>query len=342
MKRITRKRAGRGAMRPALLVLPLLLLCSAGNARRQGGGALDAVRTIPLPGVEGRFDHFAVDLKGGRLFLAALGNNTLEVLDPKAGKVLTSVGGMREPQGVAFAPELDRVFVGNGSGGTCDLLDARTLARVAQVKELDDADNVRYDAAARQVFVGYDRGALAVLDAAAGKLLGKVPLAGHPESFQLERAGSRIWVNVPAAGQIAVVDRKQRKVTATWPVTGAAANFPMALDEARHRLFAGCRRPAKLLVFDTETGKQVAAVPIVGDTDDLYYDAARQRIYVIGGEGAVTVLEQQDADRYRELQRVPTAAGARTGYFVPDWSQLFVVVPHRGSQRAEVRVFRTG
>lgn len=316
------------------------MLCSAGAAREDREGLLKPVQTIPLPGVEGRFDHFAPDVKGGRLFLAALGNNTLEVLDAKSGKLRRSVKGMREPTGVAFAPDLNRVFVGNGAGGTCDILDGSSLERVGRVG-LEDADNVRYDAPTKRVYVGYGGGALCAIDGRSGKQVGSIPLAGHPESFQLEKSGSRIWVNVPSAQQIAVLDRKQEKVLAAWPVTGAKANYPMALDEERHRLFVGCRQPARLLVYDTETGKQVTSVDIVGDTDDLFYDPARKRLHVAGGEGAITVLEQRDADHYEPVGRVSTAAGARTAYLVPEWQRLFLAVPHRGAQGAEVRVYDT-
>ena len=300
---------------------------------------LKLVQTIRLPGVEGRFDHFAFDPAVQQLFLAALGNNTLEVLDLKPGRAVQSVRGLREPQGVAFAPDPGRIFVGEGEGAACTVLDGKTRAQLHRITGLDDADNVRYDPVERRIYVGYGSGGLAVLDAATGKLLKQVRLAGHPESFQLEKNGTRIFVNVPSAGHVAVIDRKQQVVTTTWPVKGAGAHFPMALDEAHHRLLIGCRSPARLLVLDADTGKQVAAVEIVGDTDDLFYDTARSRVYVIGGEGAITVLAQRDADHYERIGQISTAPGARTGYFVPNLNRLFVAVPHRGSQEAEVRVF---
>jgi hypothetical protein len=289
--------------------------------------------------VAGRFDHFAVDLSGERLFLAALGNNTLEVLDLKSGRVARSVKGLREPQGVAFASDLDRVFVGEGDGAACAALSGKALSVLQRVTGLEDADNVRYDPAGKRVYVGYGSGGLAVIDAVTGKLVKQIRLAGHPESFQLEKTGSRIFVNVPSAGHVAVIDRATQAVTATWRVTGAGAHFPMALDEAHHRLMIGCRSPARLLVFDTETGKQVAVSEIVGDTDDLFYDASGKRLYVIGGEGAVTLLAQRDADHYERLGQVATRAGARTGFFAPDLKRLFVAVPQRGAQPAEVRVY---
>jgi hypothetical protein len=327
-------------MKTWLVPMALFLLGGAIARSERPNVPLTLVQTVRLPGVEGRFDHIAVDVRGQRLFVAALGNNTLEVLDLKRGTLHRSVRGLREPQGVAFAPDLGRIFVGNGAGGTCEILDAKILGQIGRVSGLDDADNVRYDAAARQVYVGYGGGALAVIDAASGKRVGEVRLAGHPESFQLEKAGSRIFVNVPSAGHVAVVDRRKQAVVAKWPVRGAGANFPMALDEAHHRLFIGCRRPARALVYHTGTGQQVATADIVGDADDLFYDATRRRLYVTGGEGAVTVLQQQDADHYTALARLPTAAGARTSLFVPDLDRLFLAVPHRGSQQAEVRTYR--
>ena len=159
----------------------------------------------------------------------------------------------------------------------------------------DDSDNVRYDAAAKRLYVGYGDGALAGINPADGKVLGNAKLAGHPESFQLERTGPRIFVNVPSAEHIAVVDRNAMTVTARWPVSGAKSNFPMALDESNHRMFVGCRKPAKVLVYDTTTGKEIGAFDIVGDTDDMFYDSQHKRLYVAGGEGFIDVLDASRA-----------------------------------------------
>src|SRR5262249_51690852 len=160
-----------------------------------------------------------------------------------------------------------------------------------------------------------------------------------PESFQLEREGTRVFVNVPSARQIAVVDRASMKVISTWPVSTAAANYPMALDEANHRVFIGCRRPAKVLVFDTGSGKETSAFDIVGDTDDLFYDAARKRVYVTGVEGFIDVVQDQGGDKFSRIARIPTAAGARTSLFVAEQGRLYLAVPHRGNQKTEIRVF---
>ncbi len=305
-----------------------------------GQAPFTLVGTIDLPGVEGRIDHLAIDTAAQRLYVAALGNNTVEVLDLKSNSHAKSVPGFREPQGVAVVPDAKLVAVANGQGEGVQFIDASDSHPIRAIRLGDDSDNVRYDPAAKRLFVGFGGGALAAISPADGKVLGEAKLAGHPESFQLERSGSRVFVNVPAAGQIAVVDRSAMKVIATWPVVGARSNFPMALDEANHRMFVGCRQPAKVLVYDTTTGKESGSFDIVGDTDDLFYDAPRKRLYVSGGDGYVDVLQEQDANRFVRLAHMATAPGARTSLFVPEQSRLYLAVPHRGNQKAEIRIYQ--
>ncbi len=300
---------------------------------------LTFVRSIELPRVEGRIDHLAFEAAGQHLFVAALGNNTVEVLDVKAATHVKSLPGFREPQGIAIAPDAKLVAVANGQGEGLQFLNVDDYRPGLSVRLGDDSDNVRYDGSAKRLYVGFGGGALASINPADGKVLATVKLAGHPESFQLERSGSRIFVNVPTADQIAVVDRGPMKIVTTWPVAGAKANYPMALDEANHRLFIGCRRPAKVLIFDTTTGKEAGSFEIVGDTDDLFYDAARKRLYISGGEGFVDVFQHSEANSLARVAHMATAAGARTSLFVPDLNRLFLAVPHRGSQRAEIRVY---
>jgi DNA-binding beta-propeller fold protein YncE len=299
-------------------------------------------KTIPLEKVEGRIDHMAADIVGQRLFLAALGNNTVEVLDLKSGKTIQSLPGFAEPQGIAYVPELDRIFVANGVDGSCRIIDGHSFKTISSVSCGEDADNVRYDAKAGRIYVGYTS-ALAVLDAKTGERLADIKLAGHPESFRLETGGPRIFVNVPKADHIAVVDREKATVTETWPLKEAKANFPMILDEGNHRLFAGCRKPAKLLVLDTSAaaGRLVTTVAISSDTDDLFFDAPNKLIYVACGQGVIDFIKQSGADTYDKVKTIPTAAGARTALFVPELKAFCLAVPHRGSQAAEVRVYKT-
>lgn len=309
----------------------------AGAAVAQAPLELEA--TIEMPGVKGRIDHFAADVKGHRLFVAALGNNTVEVLDTSRRQHVRSITGFGEPQGVAYLPDTKLLYIANGSADRVDVLDGESLAKVKRIAKLDDADNVRYDAAARMVLVGYGKGALRLLRAKDGDSNGEIHLAGHPESFQLEVNSPRVFVNVPTAQQVAVVDRAKRTVLATWPVEGARSNFPMALDEKGKRLFVGARSPAVLLVYDTDTGRIVARLPIGGDTDDVFYDAARSRLYVICGEGRVDVLAQESPDRYRTVSTVQTAPRARTGLFVPEEGKLYVAAPVAGNTAARVLVY---
>lgn len=318
-------------------VLFCTVALGAGPAER---ATLHPLQTIPLPDVSGRIDHFAIDLKTQRLFVAALGNNTVEVIDVAAGKRLQTLTGLRKPQGVAYLAGRDQIVVASGEDGTVKFFNGSTYAVEKTLSSLDDADNVRVDASDGTVYVGYGDGALAVIDGATAKQSAVIKLAGHPESFQLEKQGRRIFVNVPDAKHIAVVDRKSRAVIATWPMTEFQANFPMALDEANHRLFVGCRRPSRLVVLDTETGGRVADFTISGDTDDVFYDDARKCIYVSCGASFIDVLDQRDADHYIVRRSIPTSAGARTAYFAPELATLFLAVPQRGDQSAEIRSYK--
>jgi DNA-binding beta-propeller fold protein YncE len=314
-----------------------LVLCPALAA---GQSALpQPAADIALPSVKGRIDHFGVDAKRHRLFVAALGNDTLEVLDTRARKRLRSLDGFGEPQGVLHVPETGRVFVANGSANRVDILDAESLVPLGHVNGLDDADNLRYDAQARRVYVGHGRGALRVLDAMTGASAGDIALPGHPESFELEKNGTRIFVNVPTAGRVSVVDRAKGAVVAGWSVP-AAANFPMALDEAGRRLFVGARAPAVLLVYDIDSGRVVARVPVGGDADDLYFSAARKRVYVICGEGRIDVVRRDDPDRYAVEGSVTTAPRARTGLLVPEDNALYVAAPANGASPARVLAYK--
>jgi DNA-binding beta-propeller fold protein YncE len=297
-------------------------------------------QTIPLPGVEGRIDHFDFDAAGERLFLCALGNNTVEVLDLRKSERVHSITGLGTPQGVAYLPELDRIFVANDKGGICKIYDGKSFQPVGELDFKDDADNVRYDDVTKKIYVGFGSGGIGIVDAANGKQVGSIKLSAHPEAFELEKQAKRIFVNVPTARQIAVVDRDKGEVIATWRTDLAFGNFPIALDETNHRLFVGCRLPSKIVVLDTESGKVIAKIDISGDSDDLFYDSKRHRIYAICGAGKIDIIEQADANTYKAFAKVDTADGARTGLFVPERDSLFVAVPHRGSQKAEIRAYR--
>ncbi|HTL54692.1 MAG TPA: hypothetical protein VL361_03400 [Candidatus Limnocylindrales bacterium] len=319
-------------------IAPYLLALFALSARAEG--PLKLIQTVPLPDVKGRFDHFSMDAKGRRLFVAALGNNTVEVIDLTEGKRLHSITGMSKPQGVLYLPSADEILVANGDDGTLKALDAHQFQIKYTVSELPDADNVRFDRHSGAVWIGYGDGALAEVTPSGHKLTSTIKLLAHPESFQIEKTTSRIFVNVPDAKQIAVVDAKTHHIIGNWPMEKFQANFPMALHESTHRLFVGCRNPPRLLVFNTETGKQLQDLEIAADTDDLYFDEKRNRIYISCGAGFIDIIAEETPDSFKALATIKTAPGARTSFYSPDTDCFYLAVPDRGNQKAEIRIFK--
>jgi YVTN family beta-propeller protein len=283
-------------------------------------------------------DHLSFDADSGRLFVAALGNNTVEVIDIKSAKVISTIGGLAEPQGVIYQPERKRLWVANRSDGKVRIFDALTFQPLRSIELGDDADNIRRDAARQRIFVGYGGGGIATFDSDGNKVA-DIKVDAHPESFQLEKNGPRIFVNLPNSQKIVVIDRTKSAVVASWTTDDAQSNFPMALDEADGRLFIVCRKPAVLLVLDTRSGTVVAKLPTVGDSDDVFYDQKRKRIYASGGEGAIAVYQQQDADHYSKISQLDTVKGARTSLFVPELGRLFLAVRQEGENVAAIRIY---
>jgi DNA-binding beta-propeller fold protein YncE len=296
---------------------------------------------IPLEGVKGRFDHFASG--GGMLFVSALGNNSVEVINT-GGRVRIHSIPVPDPQGLAYSPETKKLFVGSGSGKLY-IYDGTSFAQLATIDFPGGADNVRYDAAHKRIYVACgdeQTGAIAAVDPTTNqRLKEEYPLGGEPESFQLEQSGPNIYVNLPGKKEIAVINRVTKAVT-HWPLT-VEGNFPMALDEADHRLFIGTHEPPRMVVLDTSSGRMITAMPSVQDTDDLYFSANRKRIYMPGGEGFIYVFQMKGPDDYQLLAKVPTAIGARTaGYFGvagKGFDRFYLAVPARGSQSAEIRIY---
>ena len=330
------------------------LIFASGLAAAPEAPALIPKNPMRLTKVEGRMDHLGVDVKGQRLFATAFDNHTLEVIDVidlKTGRQIDTIPNLNEPQGAFYDPATNRLFVACGGDGTVKIFDATTFQLLQSVTLDLDADNVRYDARSKHIVVGYGGekflagkvsrpgggGALAILDSN-GKKTGEIPMDAHPESFQLEKIGTRVFVNVPDRQEVEVADLAKGTVLARWPVASCTTNFPMSLDEGHHRLFVGCRMPARFVVFDTETGKIVASPSMVEHTDDLFFDASKGRIYVLG-EGFIDVWRQLDPDHYDRIARVPTPADARTGLFVPDLGELFETIPHHGAQAAQIDVY---
>jgi hypothetical protein len=321
-------------------VLAALVVGSMTCAGATENAPLHLVHTVPLPQVSGRFDHFAIDPVGRRLFVAALGNDSVEIIDLADFKRAPGVRGLHKPTGVAFLAERGQVVVANGDDGSLRAFDATSLAPMTQLTDLDDADNVRVDPDARRLYVGFGDGAIGTTDFQLTKLADRMVFKGHPESFQLERNGKRLFVNIPDAHTIAVLDRETGAVMDQWPMDRFQANYPMSLDESGRRLFVGCRRPARLVIFDIGTGKPVGDLAISGDTDDLFFDAKRQRLYVSCGEGFIDVVQRRNSDQYERIARVPTRTGARTSFFSSELDQLYVAVPERAGHAAEIQIYQ--
>ena len=320
------------------LTLCLLALLSAFSSRGQNAGSLALGQKIPLPGVIGRIDHFSADIGGKRLFAAALGNGSVEVLDVERGVRISEIKGLKEPQGVIYDAERNQLYVATGGDGKVRIYNGKSLGLESTLDFGDDADNLRVDPESEDICVGFGNGGIGIIDSS-GQKAGTVLLGSHPESFQFDEAADRVYVNVPKQLGVAVIDWKKRAVVAKWALGLSFANYPMALDRINRRLFVGCRLPARLVVIDTTSGQTIKALPTVGDADDVFYDEKRRCIYIVGGEGAIEVIRQQGPDVYETAGRTVTASGARTGYWWPSSDRLYVAAPAKGGQTAAVLVY---
>jgi DNA-binding beta-propeller fold protein YncE len=296
-------------------------------------------KVIAMPAVKGRIDHIDADPKTGIAYIAALGNNSLEIINVQNGKLIHSIKGLNEPQGVAFIPANNEIFVANGGDGKCYFYNANNFQKTATVSLDSDADDVRYDSASQAIYVGYGRGGIAVIDVVTHRQIGSSRLPGHPESFQLDNHTNKIFVNVPDAGTIAVINKTTLEMMNSWRRSNLTANFPMALNLSKEQVFIGYRSPATLEV-NSEDGSTVEALPMVSDADDIYYDAAKRRVYVSGGGGYVNIFQETSEDGYHMIANIPTRRGARTSFFVQQLQLLIVAARAEGGNEAELLVYK--
>ena len=321
-----------------VILLAASLIWPAATGAQTASAPLILEAKIPLGQVSGRIDHLGIDVKRRRLLVAELGNNSLGVVDLAAGKVLSSIAGLSEPQGVAYVPFADSVFVANAGDGSVHVLRGENLTPIGRIELGDDADNVRVDTARHRVLVGYGKGALAVIDPVSLSKIADIRLKAHPEGFQIDDTGTQVFVNVPDAREISVVDVATGS-TGSLATQGAGSNFPMAIDGDAHRCLVVFRSPPTLMALSSQDGHVVAQAETCGDTDDVFVDRKRRRVYVSCGQGVVDVLELVEAG-YRRLARVPTVSGARTSLFVPELDRLFVAVRAGSNEPAAIWVFR--
>jgi len=295
-------------------------------------------RRIPLGEVRGRIDHLAVDLKRGRLFVAELENDTVAVIDLQGHKVIQVITGLKKPQGLGYHPLTDSLYVANGGDGTLAIFTGDGYQPVARIQLGDDADNIRVDERGNQILVAYGNGALAMVNPTTRMKVGDIALKAHPESFQIHHSTNRIFLNDPTNAAIVVVDLATRRQLHAWP-TGNGSNFPMTINDAAGHVVVGFRDPAKLGAFSMMDGVPVANVDLCGDTDDMFMDAKRKRIYVSCGEGFLDVIDAQDR-AYRRIGRIATVAGARTSLFVPELDLLFIAARATVTEPASLWVLR--
>ncbi|HEY4969706.1 MAG TPA: hypothetical protein VII35_07360 [Steroidobacteraceae bacterium] len=300
---------------------------------------LEIEAKIPLGDIHGRIDHLAVDPGRQRLYVAELGNDSVGIVDLRARKTIRTLSGFRAPQGVAYVRSTDTVFVASAGDGSVRLFQGPDLTPAGNIALGSDADNIRVDEQARRVFVGYGDGAVAVIDADSRRKVADIPLHAHPESFQLEPSGQRIVINVPDAHEIAVADRATNQQIASWTTRGLDANFPLALDEPHQRTLVVFRHPAKIGAFSMKDGQLLSAANTCGDADDLFIDERRNRTYLSCGEGFIDVFAFQ-SELYVNIDRIPTASGARTSLFVPNIDRLILAVRSTGATPASIWVFR--
>ena len=338
-------------MRKIALVCGLALVF-ASQSPAQEKAPLRLVQTISVPGVTRRWDHFGVDLKGQRLFVASEEDPAVEVLDLKTNKLIRTLTDFKEPHNVLVFPEMNELFVVDGEASEIKILKYDSYELTGRVALTIDADPVAYDPATKYLYVvngGREAHTpyclISIVDTKTGKKLADMKLdTNRLESMAIENSGSRLFVNMTGANEIGVVDRNKRAVVATWPITAGEQNVPMQYDEARHRLFVVTRKPSQLVVVNTDTGKEVTSIPVAEYADDLAYDPAHHRLYVAcgglqGAQGAISVVEQRDSDNYQLIATVPTKPGAKTARLVPELNRYYVGVPGNAKDAPQILVF---
>jgi hypothetical protein len=310
---------------------------------------LRLVQTIPMPNVKGRIDHMDVDVKGKRLFVAGLENGSIEVVDLQTGKWLKSIPGFKKTQGIAYVPSFNKVFVASGDDGMVRVFRGDTLDLLDAIKLDLGPNRVAYDPHTQLLYVGYggkdagkDYGEVGIIDAKTDKHVGDIRVEAHPSELLLDQPGKTLFVFVSIASKVQVVNTKKREVVSTWPVR-SQRNGDGAFDERNHRLLIGTRTPPQMIAMDSQTGKDVANLPTVEGMDGVYFDARLKRIYISGGRdydvGYIFAYQQNDADHYETIGKIPTRSGAGTSFWSPELNRYYVAAPAHENEEAAILVF---
>jgi DNA-binding beta-propeller fold protein YncE len=347
MQILTKSQRGQAEMKRFIAFFVVVLSCSAVSIAQEAE-SLHLVKTVAVPGVQRKWDHFGVDLPGNRLFVSSEEEPAIEVFELKTGKHLHTLNDYKETHNVLALPELRKLFVVDGGTSEIKVLDYSSYKVTGHIGLATDADSIAYDPAKKLLYiVNGGRAAktpyclISIVDVAGEKKLADLKLdTNRLESMALEKSGNRLFVNMTCANEIGVVDRDKRSLVQTWPITGAKENVPMQYDEANHRLFVVTRKPSKLIVANTDTGKEVTGLSVRDFVDDLAFDPGQPSLRNRRrGEGAVSVIAQRDADTYEVIANVPTKPGAKTGKLVPELHRLYVGVPTKEKQEAQILIF---
>ncbi len=325
----------------------LCILCCVAASNAQATPPLVFSRAIPLPGVISKFDHLAIDEAGSRLFIAATTIHAVEVINLKTDKVAQSVTGLGKPHGLAWDAATGSLYVSDGALGELRVYRGNPLVLAGTIKLSDDADDISYDAARQLLFVGHGTGEsaapakVAVIETRRFRLVANLAVATHPEALEIDPASQRVFVNVAESNEVAVIDARTKTITARWKLTKAGDNVPLAFDGKDHLLFVACRKPGMLIALDAETGKEIAGLPAAEGADDLFFDPALGRVYLISGMGKVEAFQVDATKSLHVVGALPTAAGAKTALFVPAQSLLYLAAPGAGEHPSEIRVYAT-
>ncbi len=326
-------------------IFSILFFAGAVAANAQSPAALTLRQTIPLPGVSGKFDHFAVDLAGQRLFAAATGNHSVEVINLKTGELTQSIGALGKPHGLAWVEGTGSLYVADGALGELRVYKGNPLSLSGTIELSDDADDMVYNAADHLLFVGHGGSdaahpaRVAVVDTAPFSLVASLAVATHPEALDIDPESRRVFANIAESSEVAVIGANSKAITAHWKLTKAADNVPLAFDGEHRLLFVACRTPGTLIAMDAASGKEVASLGSADGADDLFYDAALRRVYLISGAGEVDTYQVDATKALHPLGVLHTTPGAKTALFVPSQKLLYVGVPGAGDRAAEIRVY---
>ena len=323
-----------------VVALTVVLACAMSFAVNDASAqdSLRLIRSIKLPHATSRLDHMTLDPKRQRLFISALGAFTMDVIDLQRGTVVHRIEQLNQPQQPVYIPSMDTVVVSCSGSGTCQFFNAETFNLTQTAAARPGADDLRYHEPTGRLYLAYSNGVCAI-DAKTGKMLNDVKIQEHPEAFEIEATGQRMFVNLPLASVVVVVNCETMEEIARWPLGDSHGNTAMALDEANHRLFLATRGYSQLLVLNTDTGTVITTLRMMDHCDDLFYDATSRRIFASCGAGTIDVFEQKDADTYALADRVPTSPGAGTSLLAPHLRRLFVAVPAQALEDAELREY---